>query len=54
MNLCGKPLNKILYLGCFVVLFILVTRGKTTKVLYLYHSSCLAYSTFGDNVSCRT
>jgi len=42
MNLCGKLLNNFLHLCCCVVVFILLTRGKTAEVLYLDDSSCTA------------
>jgi len=37
----GTILNTYLYLCCFVVLFILMTRGKT-EVLHLDNVSCIA------------
>jgi len=41
MNLCGKLLNNFLHLCCCVVVFILLTRGKTVEVLHLDDSSCV-------------
>jgi len=54
MNLCGKLLNNFLHLCCCVVVFILLTRGKTAEVLHLDNSSCTAWPTFGDSASCGT
>jgi len=54
MNLCGKLLNNFLHLCCCVVVFILLTRGKTAEVLHLDDSSRTAWPTFGDSASCGT
>jgi len=42
MNLCGTLLNNFLHLCGCVVVFMLLTRGKTAEVLHLEDSICTA------------